>query len=82
MILMTLVILMTTSCSNRLNKSLSQNQLQQYIDMLPDYPRRSTFTKEEQIRIARVPLRFKTFVDQMLVLYKCAKYNECNKSKK
>lgn len=79
---MIMVILMTTSCSNRLNKSLSQNQLQQYIDTLPDYPRRSTFTKEEQRRIARVPLRFKTFVDQMLVLYKCAKYNECNKSKK
>ena len=76
------VILMTTSCSNRLNKSLSQEQLQQYIDALPDYPRRSTFTKEEQRRIAQVPLRFKTFVDQMLVLYKCAIYNECNKSKK
>jgi hypothetical protein len=76
------VILMTISCSNRLNKNLSKDQLQNYIDTLPEYPRTSSFTREERLRIARTPFRFKNWVDQMLALYKCAKFNECNKSKK
>jgi len=76
---MMVAILMTTSCSNHLSKSLSKDQLQKYIDTLPEYPKANTFTKEERIRIASMPTRFKTFVDEMLVLYKCAKFNECKK---
>jgi len=79
---MMVVILMMTSCSKPLSKSLSQEQLQEYINTLPDYPRRNTFSKEEQKRIALTPVRFKVWAEQMLVLYKCAKFNECNKSKK
>jgi hypothetical protein len=62
-----------------LSKSLSKDQLQKYINTLPEYPKASTFTRKERIRIASMPTRFKTFVDEMLVLYKCAKFNECKK---
>jgi len=65
-----------------LSKSLSQEQLQEYINTLPEYPKRNTFSKKEQKRIASTPVRFKTWAEQMLILYKCAKFNECNKSKK
>ena len=75
-------ILMMTSCSKPLSKSLSQEQLQEYINTLPEYPKRNTFSKKEQKRIASTPVRFKTWAEQMLILYKCAKFNECNKSKK
>ena len=43
-----MAILMMTSCSKPLSKSLSQKQLQEYINTLPDYPRRNTFNKKEQ----------------------------------
>ncbi len=33
------MILIMTSCSKNLNKSLSHEQLQQYIDAFPDYPK-------------------------------------------
>ena len=79
---MMVAILMMTSCSKPLSKSLSQEQLQEYINTLPEYPKRETFSKEEQKRIALTPVRFKVWAEQMLVLYKCAKFNECNKSKK
>jgi len=74
-----MAILMTTSCSKPLSKSLSQEQLQEYINTLPEYPKRETFSIEEQRKIALTPVRFKVWAEQMLVLYKCAKFNECKK---
>lgn len=76
---MILVILMMISCSNRLNNNLSKEQLQEYINELPDYPRRDTFTQEEQKRIASAPIRFKIWADEIVVYIKCTKYQECNK---
>jgi len=58
-----------------LSKSLSQEQLQEYINTLPDYPRRNTFSKEEQKKIASTPVRFKTWAEQMLIFYKSLKNN-------
>ncbi len=42
------VILMTTTCSKPLSKSLSKAQLKEYTDLLPEHPKRNTFTLEEQ----------------------------------
>ena len=75
---MTLVILMTTTCSKPLSKSLSQEQLKEYTDLLPDYPKRDTFTKQEQRRIARTPERFKDWAVQMIEYSNCSKYSICN----
>ena len=72
------VILMMTSCSKPLSKSLSQEQLQEYINTLPDYPRRNTFSKEEQKKIASTPIQFKIWAEQMLIFYKCLKNNNCH----
>ncbi len=72
---MMVVILMMTSCSKPLSKSLSQEQLQEYINTLPDYPRRNTFSKEEQKRIASTPIQFKIWAEQMLIFYKSLKNN-------
>jgi len=72
------VILMMTSCSKPLSKSLSQEQLQEYINTLPEYPKRNTFSKKEQKRIASTPVRFKTWAEQMLIFYKCLKNNNCH----
>ena len=69
------VILMMTSCSKPLSKSLSQEQLQEYINTLPDYPRRNTFSKEEQKKIASTPVQFKIWAEQMLIFYKSLKNN-------
>jgi len=69
------VILMMTSCSKHLSKSLSQEQLQEYINTLPDYPRRNTFSKEEQKKIASTPIQFKIWAEQMLIFYKSLKNN-------
>ena len=70
-----MAILMMTSCSKPLSKSLSQEQLQEYINTLPDYPRRNTFSKEEQKKIASTPVRFKIWAEQMLIFYKSLKNN-------
>ena len=78
MILMTLVILMTTTCSKPSNKSLSQAQLQEYVKLLPDYPKRDTFTKQEQRRIARTPERFKDWAFGVIKYSNCVKYQICN----
>ena len=75
---MTLVILMTTTCSEPLSKSLSQAQLQEYTDLLPDYPKRDTFTKQEQRRIARTPERFKDWAFGVIKYSNCVKYQICN----
>ena len=66
---------MMTSCSKPLSKSLSQEQLQEYINTLPDYPRRNTFSEEEQKKIASTPVRFKIWAEQMLIFYKSLKNN-------
>ena len=75
---MTLVILMTTTCSKPLSKSLSQAQLKEYTDLLPDYPKRDTFTKEERRRIAKTPERFKDWVVEVIKYSNCVKYSICN----
>lgn len=75
---MTLVILMTTTCSKPLSKSLSQAQLKEYTDLLPDYPKRDTFTKQEQRRIARTPERFKDWAVGVIKYSNCVKYQICN----
>ena len=75
---MTLVILMTTTCSEPLSKSLSQAQLKEYTDLLPDYPKRDTFTKQEQRRIARTPERFKDWAFGVIKYSNCVKYQICN----
>ena len=79
---MTLVILMTTTCSKSLSKSLSQAQLKEYTDLLPDYPKRDTFTKEEQKRIAMVPKRLKDWVVEVIKYSNCVKYQICNANTK
>ena len=75
---MTLVILMTTTCSKPLSKSLSQAQLKEYTDLLPDYPKRDTFTKQEQRRIAMTPERFKDWAVGVIKYSNCVKYQICN----
>ena len=72
------VILMTTTCSKPLSKSLSKAQLQEYVELLPDYPKRDTFTKEEQKRIAMVPKRLKDWAVGVIKYSNCIKYEICN----
>ena len=72
------VILMTTTCSKPLSKSLSQAQLKEYTDLLPDYPKRDTFTKQEQRRIAMVPKRLKDWAVGVIKYSNCVKYQICN----
>ena len=72
------VILMTTTCSKPLSKSLSQAQLKEYTDLLPDYPKRDTFTKQEQRRIAMVPKRLKDWAVEVIKYSNCIKYEICN----
>lgn len=69
---------MTTTCSKPSNKSLSQAQLQEYVKLLPDYPKRDTFTKQEQRRIARTPERFKDWAFGVIKYSNCVKYQICN----
>ena len=75
---MTLVILMTTTCSKPLSKNLSRAQLKEYVELLPDYPKRDTFTKEEQKRIAMVPKRLKDWAVAVIKYSNCIKYEICN----
>ncbi len=75
---MILVILMTTTCSKPSNKSLSQAQLQEYVKLLPDYPKRDTFTKQEQKRIAMIPKRLKDWLVEVVKYSNCVKYSICN----
>lgn len=75
------VILMTTTCSKPLSKSLSQAQLKEYADLLPDYPKRDTFTKEEQKKIAMVPKRLKDWAVAVIKYTNCVKYQICNTKK-
>lgn len=75
---MTLVILMTTTCSKPLSKSLSQAQLKEYTDLLPEHPKRNTFTLEEQKRIALLPKSFKDWAVQVIEYSNCLKYQICN----
>ena len=75
---MTLVILMTTTCSKPLSKSLSQAQLKEYTDLLPEHPKRNTFTLEEQKRIALLPKSFKDWAVQVIKYSNCVKYQICN----
>ena len=72
------VILMTTTCSKPLSKSLSRAQLKEYTDLLPDYPKRDTFTKQEQRRIAMVPKRLKDWAVGVIKYSNCVKYQICN----
>ena len=69
---------MTTTCSKPLSKSLSRAQLKEYNDLLPDYPKRDTFTKQEQRRIAMVPKRLKDWVVGVIKYSNCIKYEICN----
>lgn len=71
-------ILIMTSCSKSLNKSLSNEQLQEYIDTLPDYPRLENFDKNEQIKIASLPPLFKDWAFETIKILKCLKQNLCN----
>lgn len=75
------VILMTTTCSKPLSKSLSQAQLKEYNDLLPDYPKRDSFTKQEQRRIAMVPKRLKDWAVGVIKYSNCIKYEICNTKK-
>ena len=75
------VILMTTTCSKPLSKSLSRAQLKEYNDLLPDYPKRDTFTKQEQRRIAMVPKRLKDWAVGVIKYSNCIKYEICNAKK-
>ena len=72
-----MAILITTSCSKSLNKSLSHEQLQQYIDAFPDYPRLANFDKNEQKRIASLPPLFKDWAFETIKILKCLKQNLC-----
>jgi len=78
MISTTLVILMMTSCSKPLSKSLSREQLKEYTELLPDYPKRDTFTEEEQKRIAKTPTRLKKWAVEVIEYSNCIKYSICN----
>lgn len=75
------VILMTTTCSKPLSKSLSQAQLKEYNDLLPDYPKRDTFTKQEQRRIAMTPKPLKDWAVGVIKYTNCVKYQICNTKK-
>lgn len=79
---MIVVILMTTTCSKPLSKSLSQEQFNEYTDLLPEYPKRDTFTKEEQRRIAMVPKRLKDWAVGVIKYSNCVKYQICNANTK
>lgn len=72
------VILMTTTCSKPLSKSLSQAQLKEYTDLLPEHPKRNTFTLEEQKRIALLPKSFKDWAVGVIKYSNCVKYEICN----
>ncbi len=73
-----MAILITTSCSKNSNKrSLSQEQMQEYIKLLPDYPKLENFDKNDQIKIASLPPLFKIWVYETIKINKCLKQNLC-----
>jgi hypothetical protein len=77
MTIITLAILMMTSCSKSLNKTLSQEQFQEVVDKIPEAPKLDAFNIEEQKRIALLPPLFKQWVYEMLLIIKCLKHNQC-----
>ena len=72
-----LVALIMISCSKNSTRALSQEQFQQVVDKIPDYPKREFFTKEDQIKIASLPPIFKQWVYEMVIFSKCLKQNKC-----
>ena len=52
--------------------------IKEYNDLLPNYPKRDTFTKEEQKRIAMVPKRLKDWAVGVIKYSNCVKYEICN----
>ncbi len=74
MIIIILATLSLISCSSNSNKkSLSEQQLDEYISMFPEYPKLETFSKRDQIRIASVPESFKVWATDTLIAVKCLK---------
>jgi len=72
-----MAILIMTSCSKSLNKSLSHEQLQEYIKTIPDYPKLENFDKNDQIKIASLPPIFKEWIYEIVIFTKCLKQNKC-----
>lgn len=69
---------MITSCSRPLSKKhLSSRDFEEIISYIPDAPKRSQFTLEEQEKIAQTPVVFQQWVYEILLLTKCAKENKC-----
>jgi len=72
-----MAILITTSCSKSLNKSLSHEQLQEYIETIPEHPKLENFDKNDQIKIASLPPIFKEWIYEIIIFTKCLKQNKC-----
>lgn len=76
-ILILLTILLTTSCCNRYKTSLSQEQVANLANTLPDYPKLNTFTIKEQEYIAGIPSPLKIYITEVVAITKCIKNNKC-----
>jgi len=72
-----LLILMTTSCCNRYKTSLSQEQVANLANTLPDYPKLNTFTIKEQEYIAGIPAPLKIYITEVVEITKCIKNQKC-----
>lgn len=66
-----------TSCCNRYKTSLTQEQINKFIIEIPDYPKKSTFTENEQKYIAEIPSALKIYIFEVVQITKCLKYNKC-----